>query len=411
MERYLVGGAVRDELLGLKPRERDWVVVGSTPEALLAQGFTQVGRDFPVFLHPQTREEYALARTERKSGHGYTGFVCHASPEVTLEEDLRRRDLTINAMARADDGSLIDPYGGEADLRAGLLRHVSPAFSEDPLRVLRVARFAARFAGFGFRVADETLALMRAMVTSGELEHLVAERTWQEMQRALGEAAPQVFIRVLRDCGALKVILPEVDKLFGIPQPEKYHPEIDTGEHILLCLEQAARLSADPLVRFAVLMHDLGKGETDPAEWPRHIAHEHTGMAVVERVCERLRAPKEARELARQACALHLKVHRVLEMRPETLLKLLEQADVLRRPDRLDSLLAACEADARGRGGRSEAPYPQAAFLREAAAVVRAINSDSLKDRPGLQGPAFGEALRRLRLDALIAWSETHARR
>ncbi len=404
MNAYLVGGAVRDELLGLPPRERDWVVVGSTAEAMLAAGYQPVGRDFPVFLHPQTREEYALARTERKTGHGYTGFACHASPEVTLEEDLRRRDLTINAMARAADGSLIDPYGGERDLRAGLLRHVSPAFTEDPLRVLRVARFAARLAPLGFRVADETQALMRTLAASGELQHLVAERVWQELSRALAEAAPQVFVRVLRDCGALAVVLPEVDALFGVPQPAGHHPEIDTGEHLLLALEQAARLSPDPEVRFAVLLHDLGKGVTPPAEWPRHIAHEHTGLPLVDAACERLRAPRDARDLARQACKLHLKVHRVLELRPNTLLELLEAADVFRRPERLDKLVIACEADARGRAGRSETPYPQAAFLREAAALVRGITSAALADRPELSGPAFGRALRQQRLDALAAW-------
>lgn len=409
MKTYLVGGAVRDELLGLVPRERDWVVVGSTPEAMLAEGFTPVGRDFPVFLHPQTREEYALARTERKTGHGYTGFACHASPDVTLEDDLLRRDLTINAIACDADGSLIDPYGGERDLHARLLRHVSPAFAEDPLRVLRVARFAARFAPLGFRVADDTLALMRDMASSGELDHLVAERTWQELIRAMGEAAPQQCIRTLRDCGALAVILPEVDCLFGIPQPETHHPEIDTGEHVLLALEQAARLSDNPDVRFAVLLHDLGKGLTPEAEWPRHIAHEHTGLKLVDGVCQRLRAPRETHELARLACKLHLNVHRAQDMRPDTLLKLLESIDIFRRPERLPHLLAACEADARGRLGRENTTYPQAAFIRAAAACVRAINGQALGDQPGLSGPAFGRALRQKRLHALQAWRAAHA--
>ncbi len=409
MKAYLVGGAVRDELLGLKPRERDWVVVGSTPEAMLAKGFTAVGRDFPVFLHPDTREEYALARTERKTGHGYTGFTCHTSPDVTLEDDLLRRDLTINAIARDADGTLIDPYGGERDLRAGLLRHVSSAFTEDPLRVLRVARFAARFAPLGFRVADETITLMHDMAASGELDHLVAERTWQELYRAMSEQAPQQCIRVLRDCGALAVILPEVDRLFGVPQPEAHHPEIDTGEHILLALAQAAQLSGNPDVRFAVLLHDLGKGLTPAEEWPRHIAHEHKGLSLVDAVCSRLRAPRETQALARLACKLHINVHRAPEMRPDTLLNLLESMDIFRRPERLAHLLAACEADARGRLGRENDPYPQTAFMTEAANCVRTINADALADQPDLNGPAFGRALRQKRLDALQAWRSAYA--
>lgn len=403
MDTYLVGGAVRDELLGLTPKERDWVVVGSTPEAMLAQGFTAVGKDFPVFLHPQTREEYALARTERKTGHGYTGFACHADPGVTLEEDLQRRDLTINAMARDTQGQLIDPYGGQRDLEQRLLRHVSAAFVEDPLRVLRVARFAARLAPMGFSVADETMALMRNITASGELDHLVAERTWQELSRMLGEPAPQAGIRVLRDCGALAVILPEVDCLFGIPQPEAHHPEIDTGEHILMALEQSASISPVMEVRFAVLMHDLGKGITPEDEWPRHIAHEHRGVALVDAACQRLRAPREATELARLACKLHLNVHRCMEMRPDTLLKLLESMDVFRRPERLPLLIAACEADARGRGGRANQPYPQAAFLQAAADCVRSISGDAVTAE-GLSGPAFGRALRDKRLQALQQW-------
>lgn len=401
---YLVGGAVRDTLLGLPVRERDWVVVGSTPEALLALGFQPVGKDFPVFLHPQTKEEYALARTERKSGHGYTGFTVHASPEVTLEEDLLRRDLTINAIAQAADGSLIDPHGGQRDLEQKRLRHVSPAFAEDPVRVLRIARFAARFAPLGFRVAEETRQLMQSMVAAGELDHLVPERVWQELWRALSEPAPQAFVQVLRDCGALKTILPELDALFGVPQPAAHHPEIDSGLHVLMALEQAVKLTPDPLVRFAVLLHDLGKGRTKPEDWPRHIAHEQTGLPLVRRVCERLRAPADARELALLTCAQHLNVHRARELRPATLLKLLQNADFFRRPERFEQLLLACEADARGRAGREDTPYPQADYLRAATGVVQGITSEALRDRPDLKGAAFGQALNELRLRALTDW-------
>ncbi len=401
MKTYLVGGAVRDALLDLPIKERDWVVVGATPEALLTQGYQAVGRDFPVFLHPGSKEEYALARTERKTGAGYHGFDTRFSPDVTLEQDLLRRDLTINAIAQdPDTQQLIDPYGGQSDLQARVLRHVSHAFVEDPLRVLRVARFAARFAPLGFVVAEETLQLMRQISTSNELDTLTPERVWRETQLALSTSAPQVYLRVLRECGALKVILPEVDALFGVPQPEKWHPEIDTGIHILMVLEQAAALSNDPAVRFAALMHDLGKGTTPPAEWPRHIAHEARGVPLVKAVCERWRVPNEYRDLALIACAQHGKLHAVFDMRASTLLEFLEQLDALRRPQRFEQFLLACEADARGRTGFETRAYPQAAFLEQARELVAAIkpDADAIIGKTGLQ---IAEALRQLRIAAL----------
>ena len=364
MKAYLVGGAVRDALLGYPSSENDWVVVGATPADLLAQGFQQVGKDFPVFLHPDTRDEYALARTERKRGHGYTGFAVHCDPAVTLEQDLLRRDLTINAMARSPEGDIIDPYGGQRDLAARVLRHVSDAFVEDPLRVLRTARFAARYAHLGFGVAPETLALMAEIVDQDELAHLPAERIWLEMERALGERDPQVFVQVLRDCGALARLLPELEALFGVPQTETYHPEIDTGVHTLMALQQAALLTPATDVRFALLLHDLGKGTTPRAEWPRHIAHEHRGLKLVERVCQRLKAPGQHRELALKVCEYHTLCHRALALRGKTLLKLLNATDALRRPERFEAFLLACEADARGRKGLEQRDYPQADFLR-----------------------------------------------
>lgn len=401
MKTYLVGGAVRDALLNLPIKERDWVVVGTTPETLLAQGYQAVGRDFPVFLHPESKEEYALARTERKTGAGYHGFDTRFSSDVTLEQDLLRRDLTINAIAQdPDTQQLIDPYGGQQDLQARVLRHVSPAFVEDPLRVLRVARFAARFAALGFVVAEETLQLMREISASDELDALTPERVWRETQLALSTPAPQAYVRVLRDCGALKVILPEVDALFGVPQPEKWHPEIDTGIHILMVLEQAAALSKDPTVRFAALMHDLGKGTTPPAEWPRHIAHEARGVALVKAVCERWRVPNEYRDLALICTAQHGKLHAVFEMRSSTLLEFLEQLDALRRPQRFEQFLLACEADARGRTGFEDRAYPQAAFLKQARELVAAIKptTEMIASDNGTQ---IAETLRRLRIAAL----------
>lgn len=400
MEIYLVGGAVRDELLGLPVKERDWVVVGATAEEMRARGFKQVGKDFPVFLHPKTHEEHALARTERKTAPGYHGFEVHAAPDVTLEEDLRRRDLTINAMARDTQNHLIDPFHGAEDLRARLLRHVSPAFAEDPVRILRVARFAARYAHLGFRVAGETRNLMRDMVESGEVDALVPERVWAETVRALGEASPGRFVEVLRDCGALARIFPEIDRLFGVPQTEKYHPEIDTGVHLLMALEQAVRMGTDTVTRFAVLVHDLGKGTTPESEWPRHIGHEHRGAELVRQFCERLRTPNEYRDLGVMVARYHTHCHRALELRPRTLLKTLEALDAFRRPQRFEQFLLACEADARGRKGLEERDYPQARWFLTACRAAAEVNVRSLVEQ-GLKGRELGEAIRQARLQAI----------
>ena len=400
MQVYLVGGAVRDGLLGRAVSERDWVVVGATPAELEKAGFIPVGRDFPVFLHPQTREEHALARLERKIGPGYRGFTTEFSPGVTLEDDLRRRDLTINAMAEDGSGKLIDPYGGKRDLDARLLRHVSEAFVEDPVRILRVARFAARYAPLGFNVAEETLALMRRMVEDGEANALVAERVWAETEKALAEARPDVFISVLRACGALRVIYPEIDALFGVPQPEKWHPEIDTGVHQLLALREAVKLGGGVAVRFAVLMHDLGKAATPADVLPSHHGHEDAGVALVEQLCARLRVPNHLRELAVVTARYHTHVHRAFELRAATLLKTLEGCDALRRPERFADLLLACEADARGRTGFEQRDYPQRAFFaaaRERAAAVALTE----EDRAGKTGEQIGEELRRRRLAAI----------
>jgi tRNA nucleotidyltransferase (CCA-adding enzyme) len=397
---YLVGGAVRDGLLGLPHRERDWVVTGCTPDELLAEGYRQVGASFPVFLHPESGEEYALARTERKQGHGYHGFSVDFHPGVTLEDDLARRDLTINAMARGADGRLIDPFGGARDLEARWLRHVSPAFREDPLRVLRVARFAARLAPLGFRVHPATRDLMREIADSGELLHLVAERLWTEIASAMAAAEPGRFVEELRDCGALAVLLPEVDRLFGVPQAPEHHPEIDTGRHVVMALNMAARSGASPEAVFAVLLHDLGKGLTPVAEWPAHRGHEDNGVPLVEAVCERLRAPVRFRELALTVCALHLRLHRLHELRPGTVMRLIEDADLLRRPDRLTDLLNACAADYRGRAGREAAVYPQADLLRAALAAATAVQARDL-DTAGLDGPAIGARLREARIAAI----------
>ena len=405
MQIYKVGGAVRDRLLGIPVTDIDRVVVGATAEEMLAKGFRPVGADFPVFLDPKTGDEYALARTERKSGRGYGGFVFHASPEVTLEEDLVRRDLTINAMAEDDHGNLTDPYHGQRDLEARVLRHVSSAFAEDPLRVLRVARFAARYAPLGFKVADETLELMRQLSDSGELEALTAERSWKEISRALMEKQPQVFIQVLRDCTALKVLMPEVDALFGVPQPEAHHPEIDTGVHTLSVLEQAA-LHQQPLtVRWACLLHDLGKGLTPQHEWPRHIAHEHTGLKLIKAVNERFKAPRDCQELALLVGQYHTHGHRALELKASTLLELLQSFDVYRRPQRFEEFIAACEMDARGRKGLEERSYPQADYLRGAAAAARAVAVQPLLEK-GFKGPELGEAIKRERLRVLKAYKQ-----
>jgi tRNA nucleotidyltransferase (CCA-adding enzyme) len=402
MRVYLVGGAVRDRLLGRVPTERDWVVVGASPAELEAQGFRAVGREFPVYLHPATKEEYALARLERKVAPGYHGFVTRFSPDVTLEDDLRRRDLTINAIAESTEGELFDPFGGRADLEARRLRHVSEAFVEDPVRILRVARFAARFAPLGFQVATETRVLMRAMVDSGEVAALVPERVWRETERALAEARPEVYFETLRECGALAVIFPELEALWGVPQPARWHPEIDTGVHTLMVLAQAARLSPSTVVRFAALTHDLGKGVTPPARWPSHPGHEQASVELVRALCRRLRIPNEYRELAEIVARFHGLVHRAQELRPATLLTLLEDTDALRRVDRFRAFLLACEADARGRAGLEHAPYPQANYLERARAIAAEV-ALSPAERAALHGPAVGERLRLRRLEGLTA--------
>ncbi len=394
MQIYLVGGAVRDKLLGLPVKDRDWVVVGATPGQMLELGYKPVGKDFPVFLHPDTKEEYALARTERKSGKGYKGFSFHTDPDVTLEEDLQRRDLSINAMAEDEAGNLIDPYNGSADIRSKQLRHVSPAFNEDPLRVLRVARFAATL---GFKVAPETMDLLKQMSSSGELEALVQERVWTETEKALAGRYPGRYILVLRACQALAVLFPELERLFGIPQPAKYHPEIDSGLHTIMCLNQAARLTDEPVVRFATLMHDLGKGTTPESEWPNHHGHEARGAKLVDKVCDRFRIPNKYRELARMVARYHLDCHRIQQMKPETVLKKLEQLDAFRRPERLDDFLLACEADARGRAGLEDNDYPQSDFFRQALAAANEVDSQSLQQQ-GFEGKALGREITQQRI-------------
>ena len=393
MKAYLVGGAVRDALLGRPVRERDWVVVGTTPGDMLARGYQPVGKDFPVFLHPETREEYALARTERKTAPGYHGFVTHAAPDVTLEQDLLRRDLTINAMARDDAGALIDPHGGLQDLKARRLRHVSPAFSEDPVRILRLARFAARFAPLGFDIAEDTRVLMRDMVAAGEVDALVPERVFAELSKALEEETPSVFFEVLRDCGALARLFPELDALFGVPQPPQHHPEIDAGIHSLMVLDQAARLSPDPVIRFAALTHDLGKALTDPSRWPRHRGHERLGLSALTSLCDRLKVPNAHRRLAEKVMRYHGHAHRAAELRPGTLVDLLQRLDAFRQKEALESFLLACEADARGRTGFEERAYPQADWLRVAHRAALEVSVQPLLDQ-GYQGIALGQALR-----------------
>lgn len=405
MQVYLVGGAVRDHLLGRPVKDNDWVVTGATPEDMIKLGYEQVGADFPVFLHPETHEEYALARTERKSGKGYQGFVCDFSSGVTLEDDLLRRDLTINAMAQADDGSIIDPHNGQADLEARLLRHVSPAFQEDPLRVLRVARFAARFADAGFSVAPETLTLMKTMVEAGELEHLVAERVWTETQRALLEDQPAVYFQVLRECGALAAWFPELDALFGVPQPEKYHPEIDCGRHALLSLEASVPMSSALSVRWAALIHDLGKALTPDSEWPRHFGHEKKGIKPIRQLCQRLKCPNDPTSLALLSSEFHTHIHRAFELRPETLLKVFDQLDVWRKPERFEEFLLVCIADARGRTGFEDCAYPQADYVREALTEAQKITARDVIAE-GVQGPAIRAALAEKRTASLTAWKK-----
>jgi len=400
MKIYLVGGAVRDKLLGLPVQDRDHVVVGATPEEMTALGFKPVGADFPVFLHPETKEEYALARTERKQGHGYKGFKVYSAPDVTLEDDLERRDLTINAMAEDEAGRLIDPFKGAEDLRQGVLRHVSPAFAEDPVRILRVARFAARFAKWGFHVAHGTNKLMRQMVDSGEVDHLVAERVWAELERALSEDRPSRFFGVLRGCGALARLFPEIDALFGVPQPEKHHPEVDAGVHVMLVLDAAAKLSPDTRVRFAALMHDLGKGTTPSAEWPQHIGHEERGAGLVKNFCQRFRVPNEYRDLALITARYHAHCHKVAELRPATIVDTLEAMDAFRRPERVDQFVTACEADFRGRAGTEDKPYPPAGLFRRVHAAARAVDTAAIAAQGG-QGPDIGARIREQRIAAV----------
>ena len=408
MKIYQVGGAVRDALLGLPVHDRDWLVVGGTPEAMVAQGFTPVGRDFPVFLHPQTHEEYALARTERKSGHGYQGFTVYTSPDVTLEEDLARRDLTINAIAAPADWTgaeaVFDPYHGVADLHAKVLRHVTEAFAEDPVRILRVARFAARFTDFS--VAPETMALMQTMVQAGEVAHLVPERVWQEISRGLMQAQPERMFAVLRECGALAVLLPELDRLWGVPQRADYHPEVDTGLHTMLVLGQAVQQQAPLAVRWACLVHDLGKGTTPADVLPRHIGHEQRGAKLVRQVGERWRVPKECTELAELVAAEHGNIHRSLDLSAAAMLRLLQRCDALRKPERFAQALWACECDARGRWGFEDAAYPQRARLQQALAVVLGVATGPIAAgavAAGKKGAAIGQAVDAVRVQALAA--------
>ena len=402
MQIYLVGGAVRDQLLGREVHERDWVVVGATPQQMLADGYRQVGKDFPVFLHPNSNEEYALARTERKTAPGYYGFTVHAAPDVTLEQDLLRRDLTVNAIAQDSDGSLIDPFNGQQDLQNRILRHVSPAFAEDPVRILRLARFAARFAHLGFTVAEETMALMREMVEAGEVDALVAERVWAELDKTLGEQTPSRFFEVLRECGALARLFPEINAMFGVPQPELHHPEIDTGVHTMLVLQQAVKLSDEKSVRFAALVHDLGKGATDPELWPKHHAHEQRGVPLVQALCERFRVPNEHKELALLVTRYHGKYHRAEEMRSETIYRLLEDCDALRRPERFALFLLACEADSRGRPGFEDQHYPQVEILANALRAAQSITAQPFVAQ-GLKGAEIKAAMQKARIAAIGA--------
>ncbi|MCE7578292.1 multifunctional CCA addition/repair protein [Aliivibrio fischeri] len=400
MKIYLVGGAVRDSLLNIDVKDKDWVVVGSTPQKMDSLGYQTVGQDFPVFLHPKTKEEYALARTERKSGQGYKGFTCYAEPDVTLEEDLLRRDLTINAIAQADNGELIDPYNGQQDIIDRTLRHVSDAFTEDPLRVLRVARFAARFHHLGFTVAPETMNLMKVLVDSGELSHLTAERVWQEWQKSLSSEHPEIFLSTLKECGALAIVLPELNALFGVPQPEKWHPEIDTGIHTLMVAQQAALLSQDLPTRFAAQVHDLGKGVTPESEWPSHKLHCHTGIKLIKRLCDRVRVPNDYRDLALLVCEHHSNIHRAAELRAQTFIKIFDKMDVWRKPERLAPILLCCQADHAGRLGLEAQPYPQ---KKRFEAAFDAAKNVEVKDvvAAGFKGPEIREELSKRRIEAI----------
>ncbi|GAA5629610.1 multifunctional CCA tRNA nucleotidyl transferase/2'3'-cyclic phosphodiesterase/2'nucleotidase/phosphatase [Acinetobacter sp. NRRL B-65365] len=406
MQVYLVGGAVRDHLLGHPYHEKDYVVVGATPEQLLAEGYQPVGKDFPVFLHPKTKEEYALARTERKSGVGYHGFQFFTDTSVKLEDDLIRRDLTINAMAMDDHGQVYDPYGGQQDLQHKVLRHVSDAFTEDPLRVLRVARFAARYATYGFTVAEETLQLMRKIAQSGELSALTPERVWKETSRALMEDHADVYFQILKDCDALEVLFPEINALFGVPQRPEYHPEIDCGIHTLMALKQACLANYALEVRFAVLVHDLGKALTPVEELPRHIMHEERGIPPVTQICDRLKVPTALKNLALIVCKEHLKCHQVKNLKPGTLWRLLQRLDVLRRPEKVEAFVQACECDAKGRLGLEQRPYPQAQYMLDAMQIVRNIRAQDLPEH--VSGPEIGEMLIQYRIDALAKFKEQH---
>ena len=403
MKTYVVGGAVRDELLGLPVKDHDWVVVGATPEQMVEQGFRPVGKDFPVFLHPKTQEEYALARTERKTAPGYHGFVFHTAPDVTLEDDLVRRDLTINAIARAEDGTLTDPFNGQGDIRDKVFRHVSDAFAEDPVRILRIARFAARFPEF--TVAPETLALMRRMVEHGEVDALVAERVWQEVARGLMEATPSRMLAVLRDCGALARIMPELDALWGVPQPALHHPEIDTGVHMMLVVDHAASRGFDLCVRFAALMHDLGKGVTPPENWPAHHGHEGLGLKLIEALCKRLKVPNECRELALMTAREHGNVSRAEILRANTIVTLFERCDAFRKPLRFEQMLLASECDFRGRGGEGDdfatRPYPQAPYLLAALSAARAVDAGAVAAKYADKPERIREAVHKARVSAV----------
>ncbi|WP_375321252.1 multifunctional CCA addition/repair protein [Aliivibrio logei] len=400
MEIYLVGGAVRDSLLNIDVKDKDWVVVGSTPNEMGSLGYQAVGQDFPVFLHPKTKEEYALARTERKSGQGYKGFTCYAEPDVTLEEDLLRRDLTINAIAKTGDGELIDPYNGQGDLKNRLLRHVSEAFVEDPLRVLRVARFAARFHHLGFTIAVETMTLMKTLVESGELSHLTPERVWQEWEKSLSSQHPEIFLSVLKECGALAVVLPELDALFGVPQPEKWHPEIDTGIHTLMVTQQAALLSEDLPTRFAAQVHDLGKGITPESEWPSHKMHCHTGIKLIKKLCTRVKVPNEYRDLALLVCEHHTNIHRASELRAQTFIKILDKMDVWRKPERLEPILLCCQADHAGRLGLESEPYPQKTRFEMAFEAAKNVEVKEVV-AAGFKGPEIRDELTKRRIEAV----------
>jgi tRNA nucleotidyltransferase (CCA-adding enzyme) len=400
MEIYLVGGAVRDKLLGFPVIEKDWVVIGESPESMVKHGFRPVGKDFPVFLHPQSHDEYALARTERKTAPGYKGFTIHASPKVTLDEDLKRRDLTINAIAMAPNGQLIDPYGGQQDLKKRIFRHISPAFTEDPVRILRVARFAARYGHLGFTLAEETRKLMQSMVAAGEVDYLVPERVWAELIKALKEQAPSAFFYTLKDCTALEKIFPEINRLFGIPQPEKHHPEIDTGLHSMLCLEQSVLLSSNPEVRFAALVHDLGKGMTPKENWPHHYGHEKIGLQILEKLCARLRVPNAFKALAIHVMQYHTLCHKAFELRASTLTDMLGGLGAFKSSNTLNQFLLACEADAKGRTGFEDAPYPQAEMLKLAAEAAASVDTSAILNSE-LKGEKIGEAIRRLRIKAV----------